>query len=121
MFDFKFSGASEEHPADVTDVIENPAFDNGENGWTLQRDAISGQDNFGVQSSSQTTSDGTEFKGFFERWTATNPQTSWSITQEINDIPDGRYRLSAYILTNVKEENGGPKGRYLYAKSKGAK
>ena len=119
VFDFKFSGASEEHPADVTDVIENPAFDNGENGWTLQRDAISGQDNFGVQSSSQTTSDGTEFKGFFERWTATNPQTSWSITQEINDIPDGRYRLSAYILTNVKEENGGPKGRYLYAKSKG--
>ena len=119
VFDFKFSGASEEHPADVTDVIENPAFDNGENGWILQRDAISGQDNFGVQSSSQTTSDGTEFKGFFERWTATNPQTSWSITQEINDIPDGRYRLSAYILTNVKEENGGPKGRYLYAKSKG--
>ena len=119
VFDFKFSGASEEHPADVTDVIENPAFDNGSTGWDTQRDAISGQDNFGVAGSTQNTSDGTEFKGFFERWTATNPQTSWSITQEINDIPDGRYRLSAYILTNVKESDGGPKGRYLYAKSKG--
>lgn len=103
----------------MTDVIENPAFDNGSTGWDTQRDAISGQDNFGVAGSTQNTSDGTEFKGFFERWTATNPQTSWSITQEINDIPDGRYRLSAYILTNVKESDGGPKGRYLYAKSKG--
>ena len=120
VYDFQFASASKDNPVDLTDKIVNPSFDNGTNGWTPTRvNVSSGQDNFQAQSSTQTTSDGTKFSNFFERWVPGDIQPDWSITQELNDIPDGLYRLSAYILTNVTEENGGPKGRFLYAKSKG--
>ena len=40
-----------------------------------------------------------------------------SLNQELNDIPNGRYKLTAYILTNKKADEGGPQGLYVYATS----
>ena len=48
-------------------------------------------------------SDNKECENFFEYWipSAEGNQPNWSITQELKDLPDGKYRLGAYIMTNV--------------------
>ena len=90
-----------------------------------EREPATGQDNFQWQAAQQASSDGTPFVGFFERWIpeVDGNQPDWSITQELRDIPDGKYRLTAYILTNVmaNAETGvtSPKGSYLTARSIG--
>ena len=106
---FLIDNASEENPFDMTNHISSPSFDDGTVGWTVSRDTQNGQDNFGVQSASQATVDGTEFRNFFERWVAQPPQSDWSILQEVKDLPKGKYKLSAYVLVN----NNAPKGAYL--------
>lgn len=110
--DFLIGNASEDNPMDLTNRISSPSFDNGTTGWTTQRDSQSGQDNFGMQSAEKPTTDGkATFANFFERWVAQPPQSNWSILQEVKDLPQGKYKLSAYVLTN----NDAPEGAYLVA------
>ena len=122
VLEAKYSSASPQNPVDVTSLMVNPSFDGNADGWTTDREAsVDGQqDNFSYQSSSQNTNDGSTFAGFFERWNPNNPQTDWSIHQDLNGIPNGRYKLTAYILTNKKADEGGPQGLYVYATSFGA-
>lgn len=120
---FKYAVASEQNPMDVTHLIYNPSFNGNADGWTTSRDPVEGRDNFQYQGASQPSSDGTPFVGFFERWIPSGNQPDWSITQELHGIPDGKYRLTAYILTNVMADAeagvSGPEGRFLVAKSLG--
>ena len=120
VLEAKYSSASPQNPVDVTSLMVNPSFDGNANGWTTEREAdpTGQQDNFGYQGSTQNTSDGTTFAGFWERWNPNAPQMDWSIHQNLNNIPNGRYRLTAYVLTYKQEEDGvGPQGLYVYATS----
>lgn len=125
ILSFKYASASSDRPMDVSHLIVNPGFDGNADGWATSREPATGQDNFQWQAAQQASSDGTPFVGFFERWIpeADGNQPDWSITQELRDMPDGRYRLTAYILTNVmaNAETGvtSPKGSYLTARSIG--
>ena len=125
VLEAKYSSASPQNPVDVSNLMANPKFDGNANGWTTEREAVEGsnQDNWQYQSSTQNTSDGTTFAGFWERWNnpaqePTNPD--WSVHQDLNNIPNGRYKLTAYVLTNKKADEGGPQGLYVYATSFGA-
>ena len=60
---------------------------------------------------------GFDFRTFFERWVATPPTGDYYIEQSLSELPDGKYRLKAYIMTQQTAENGGPKGLFLYAKT----
>ena len=122
VLEAKYSSASPQNPVDVTSLMVNPSFDGNANGWTTEREAdpTGQQDNFGYQGSTQNTSDGTTFAGFWERWNPNVPQMDWSVHQDLNNIPNGRYKLTAYVLTNKKADEGGPQGLYVYATSFGA-
>ena len=122
VLEAKCSSASPQNPVDVSDLMANPKFDGNANGWTTEREAdpAGQQDNFGYQGSTQNTSDGTTFAGFWERWNPNAPQVDWSVHQDLNNIPNGRYKLTAYVLTNKKADEGGPQGLYVYATSFGA-
>ena len=120
VLEAKCSSASPQNPVDVSDLMANPKFDGNANGWTTEREAdpTGQQDNWQYQGSTQNTSDGTTFAGFWERWNPNAPQMDWSIHQKLNNIPNGRYRLTAYVLTCKQEEDGvGPQGLYVYATS----
>ena len=124
ILDFKYSSATETNPIDVTELVSQPSFDQNTDGWVTTKDAVpSGvQDNFTRKSGdSMTASDGKECVNFFERWipSSAGNQPNWSITQELKDLPDGKYRLGAYIMTNVLAQGDvtGPKGRFLMAKT----
>ena len=122
VLEAKYSSASPQNPVDVSDLMANPKFDGNANGWTTEREAdpTGQQDNWQYQGSTQNTSDGTTFAGFWERWNPNAPQMDWSIHQNLNNIPNGRYKLTAYVLTNKKADEGGPQGLYVYATSFGA-
>lgn len=120
IIDFKYNAATEVNPMDVTELIVNPMFDGNTNGWVSQRDAVpsGAQDNFGYTSGTITTSDGVPFTTCFQRWNSKSQvprQPDWSVTQDLTGLPDGKYQLKAYILTNVTGMQ--PEGRFLVAKT----
>ncbi|MCD8318347.1 MAG: hypothetical protein LUC45_05710, partial [Paraprevotella sp.] len=115
ILQYKYSSASASNPVSMTDMITNPSFDTNSDGWTIEKVAAPGQDNFSRQTSSQATSDGSVFQNFYERWNpAGTNNPDWSIMQDLTGLPDGAYSLKAYILTNNTDE---PKGRFLVAKT----
>ena len=118
VLEFRYSSASEATPADLTAKITNASFGDGSNGWTSWR--ANNNNNFGVVTKKEGeigTSDGFDFRTFFERWIATPPTGDYYIEQSLSELPDGKYRLKAYIMTQQTAENGGPKGLFLYAKT----
>lgn len=118
VLQFKYSSASETSPADLTAMITNASFSDGSNGWTSWR--ANNNNNFGVTTKKEGeigTSDGFDFRTFFERWVATPPTGDYYIEQSLSELPDGKYRLKAYIMTQQTAANGGPKGLFLYAKT----
>ena len=124
ILDFKYSSATETNPIEVTELISQPSFDQSTDGWVTTKDAVASgvQDNFTRKANdNMTASDGKECVNFFERWipSSAGNQPNWSITQELTGLPDGKYRLGAYIMTNVLAQGDvtGPKGRFLMAKT----
>lgn len=117
VLEFKYSSASETSPADLTAMIKNASFESAD-GWTSWR--ANNNNNFGIVTKNEGeigTSDGFDFRTFFERWVATPPTGDYYIEQSLSELPDGKYRLKAYIMTQQTAENGGPKGLFLYAKT----
>lgn len=118
ILDFKYGSASASNPIDVTELIVNPSFTDNEDGWEKWRETTSEQDNFSRKTgSTRTASDGTEISNFFERWNPSSPQKDWSITQDLTNLPDGKYRLKAYIMCQINEGDSQAEGRYLYART----
>lgn len=101
---YKFSLATPENPIEVTEKINNPSFDSGNlSGWST----TGGNNGDGVnyQSSEQTTSDGGTLSKFAEDWIGSASNLSnWSIYQTIKGLPNGKYRLSAYIWADKQND-----------------
>ena len=120
IMDFKYSSATVTNPIPVTELISQPSFDQSTDGWVTKREGSTG--NFVRKTGDKMiASDNKECENFFEYWipSAEGNQPNWSITQELKDLPDGKYRLGAYIMTNVvpNETVSGPKGRFLMVKT----
>lgn len=120
ILEFKYSSATSGKPIEVTELISQPSFNESTDGWVTKREGSSG--NFTRKAGDKMiASDGKECENFFEYWipSAEGNQPNWSITQELKDLPDGKYRLGAYIMTNVLAQGDvtGPKGRFLMAKT----
>lgn len=41
----------------------------------------------------------------------------WSITQDLSELPDGKYRLKAYVFCRINAGDTQAEGRYLYART----
>ncbi len=120
ILEFKYSSATSGKPIEVTELISQPSFNESTDGWVTKREGSSG--NFTRKAGDKMiASDGKECENFFEYWIDPKEgnQPNWSITQELKDLPDGKYRLGAYIMTNVLAQGDvtGPKGRFLMAKT----
>ena len=117
VLEFKYGSASEQSPADLTAKIKNASFESAD-GWTTW--SATTNDSFKPVTKAEgeiATSDNSDFRTFFERWTKNAPNGDWYVEQELADLPDGKYRLGAYIMSQMTEEQGGPKALSLYAKT----
>ena len=125
LVDYSYTVASESNPMDVTSKIVNPSFLNASggatsDGWATWRETTN--DNFQAQASRYSefqTPDGHAFGDFFERWVSSGSHGDWYVEQALEGLPDGKYRLGAYIMTNNTEANGGASGLFLYANTLG--
>lgn len=120
ILEFKYNSATADNPIPVTEYISQPSFNESTDGWVTKREGSSG--NFVRKTGDKmVASDGKECENFFEYWIDPKEgnQPNWSITQELQGLPDGKYRLGAYIMTNVLAQGdvAGPKGRFLMAKT----
>ena len=118
ILQYKYSSATEGNPADLTEKVKNASFGDKFTDWRTWRETTN--NNFQVITKSGNdipkTSDGFEFVTFVERWVPTGSVTGdYYVEQDLTDLPDGKYRLGAYIMTNQTEENGGAAGLFLYA------
>jgi len=122
ILNYKYSSASADHPLTVTELIQNASMGSNADGWTTWRATTNNNFQWQGGRSDVTSDDGFNFTNFFERWTASAPHGDWYIQQDLSGLPDGKYKLSARIFTNVaknEDGTGGPEGYYLFAKTVG--
>ena len=128
------AGASEEEPADGTELMENHNFDQGNiNGWTITPgigDNLKYQLNDGT--SDVTLPDGSTIRGYYnaeadswisgfiEAWRPGNALGNGSISQVITGLPAGKYSFECDAIA-VRQGKGKQEsvGVYLFAEGGG--
>ena len=96
-------GATQGTPVDFTGFVTNPDMANGTiDGWT----ATSG---WQFQQNSTYKGDGAELNKFQERWNNGTALGNTSSVQELLDMPNGVYRVSADVLATA-QYNADPEG-----------
>lgn len=109
------SKATPDNPIDYTNVITNNAFTDGTNGWD--------NGGYGVQNDVRETNVGEYYKmdGYAESWTGWGgKQDDKSISQVLENMPIGKYRLSALTIGYQQQDKTiTPTGVYLYAENSG--
>ena len=104
------NGAASNNGKNVSYLIKNPSFENGEtDGWDL---ADSDAPDRAVRDATSDTYKMSDSQGYrlFNTWWWGNP-----ISQEIADIPNGRYKLKAVVANSSDDTPDNPGKVYLLA------
>ena len=124
------AGASEEEPADGTELLQNPSFDAGNiDGWTVNYIKNTNVTNLGYQGASYTNGEVT-VNQFIEAWANSNfnkdPKGkrtlgNGSVYQLVKGLPAGKYKFECDAIASRQDESNQAleKGAYLYAKAAG--
>ena len=104
---------TDEEPADFTEWIVNPAFDEAvADGWDI---TISDKSNYGYQGASYSNGSVT-ISQFIEVWRSGNaPLGDGDICQTIYYLPEGTYTLGCDIVANQQDGVTETTGVYLFA------
>ena len=95
-----FTTASDEKGIDVTNLIVNPSFETGDlNGWTWNTQASG---DTGAKSSSDATYaiDNADGSYVFNTWHGSLPEGGFWVSQTINQLPAGTYKLEALLAAD---------------------
>ncbi len=126
--DVILAGASEEEPADGTELLQNPSFDAGNiDGWTVNYIKNTNVTNLGYQGASYTNGEVT-VNQFIEAWANSNfnkdPKGkrtlgNGSVYQLVKGLPAGKYKFECDAIASRQDESNQAleKGAYLYAKA----
>ncbi len=99
-------GLTTQSKGDFTELIENPGFETGDlTGWTTNAGGETsvkpayGNANYTTWVDGCDEGDAPLFNNLFNTWTYENGERGEMIKQTIKDIPNGKYRISAYVAT----------------------
>ncbi len=118
LIDYGFSTATETNPIDVTErFVSEPSFDNGMGNWQTVTPAGATYkrktgDTF--QDGAGSLPEGVALENFYECYNGSGNMPNWSITQRLSGLPDGKYRVGAWILTNRLPTEDEPNTRGLF-------
>jgi len=104
---YRKANASEASPLDWTDLITNPSFEDGTDGWTVDGMGTQGNSVFSIKAGST----------YLERWTGKgNKVGDGSVVQTLKDLPLGRYQLKV-AAQNIQEDasSRAQKGAWIVA------
>ena len=98
--------ASPENPMDVTELITNPSFESGKDGWQFSGMGTQGNNDFRKVGNT-----------YAETWTEWgNKVHDAKLWQTLSNMPNGRYKLTA-VAQNIQQGNPSAKqtGSFLFA------
>ena len=104
---YRKANASEENPIDWTNLITNPSFEDGTDGWKIDGMGTQGNTAFSLKAGST----------YLERWTGKgNKVGDGSVVQTLKDLPMGRYQLKV-AAQNIQEDaaSRAQKGAWIIA------
>lgn len=105
---YRFTLASPTNPLDMTELISDPGFEKGGDGWTL--------DGMGPQGNNDFRKVGNTYA---EKWCERGRGVdNGSLRQTLTDLPNGRYRMTA-VAQNIQQDspNSSQRGCYIFADS----
>lgn len=102
---YRFHLASPTNPMDMTELITNPSFESGNDGWQFNGMGTQGNNDFGKVGST-----------YAETWTWSGGVSDAKLWQTLTDMPNGRYKLTA-VAQNIQQSNPSARqtGAYLFA------
>lgn len=104
IFAYYVANATESNILDVTSLIVNPNFDNGNTGWKWTTGA-SNTGTFTAETKTGLPSGYGDFRGgVWENWK--NTKYKGKMYQTITGVPNGKYTLSASVFANKTWEEG---------------
>ena len=97
--------ASPTNPMDMTQFIVNPSFESGNDGWQFDGMGTQGNNDFGKVGNT-----------YAETWTWSGGVHDAKLWQNLTDIPNGRYKLTA-VAQNIQQSSPNAKqtGCYVIA------
>ena len=91
---YRKANASEENPLDWTNLITNPSFEDGTEGWAVNGMGTQGNSVFSIKAGST----------YLERWVSKGSKVGdGSVVQTIKDLPVGMYQLKV-AAQNIQED-----------------
>ena len=118
LVDFGLSHATPDSPVDVTErYVKEPSFANSMDGWeVVQGPGPNYQRKVGdrFQDGAGSLPEGVALENFYECYNGSGNMPNWSITQRLSGLPDGKYRVGAWILTNRLPTEDEPNTRGLF-------
>ncbi|MDE5551010.1 MAG: hypothetical protein K2I99_06645, partial [Bacteroidaceae bacterium] len=92
-----YAEANDENPVDMTQVITNPSFEDGLNGWTYYQ----GSDTRSADNSNGTyTIDNADGAYIFNTWNSSAPADGYYVSQVVKSLPAGTYELQAILASD---------------------
>ena len=118
LVDFGLSHATPDSPVDVTErYVKEPSFANSMDGWeVVQGPGPNYQRKVGdrFQDGAGSLPEGVALENFYECYNGSGNMPNWSITQRLSGLPDGKYRVGAWVLTNRLPTEDEPNTRGLF-------
>ena len=103
---FHFHLASPDNPMDMTELIVNPSFESGNDGWKFENMGTQGNNDFRKVGST-----------YAEKWCERGRGADdASVRQTLSDLPNGRYRVTV-VAQNIQQDspNASQRGCYVFA------
>ncbi|MDE7117894.1 MAG: DUF5339 domain-containing protein, partial [Bacteroidaceae bacterium] len=92
-----YAEASDANPVEMTQVITNPSFEDGLNGWTYYQ----GSDTRSAENSNGTyTIDNADGAYVFNTWNSSAPADGYYVSQVVKSLPAGTYELQAILASD---------------------
>ncbi len=92
-----YNAASDENPIDMTQVIINPSFEDGLNGWAY----FQGSDTKSADNSNSTYMiDIADGAYVFNTWNGSTPEGGFYVSQVLKGLPAGTYELQAILASD---------------------
>ncbi len=85
ILNYHYSAASATNPLDLTDLVTNPGFEDGNTAWTNEKMGLQGN----------TAFSGKVGEKYMEKWTGSGGVEDSYVKQTVKNLPTGRYRLTA--------------------------
>ncbi|WP_165796103.1 LamG-like jellyroll fold domain-containing protein [Siphonobacter curvatus] len=102
---YRYTNASNATPLDLTQRMANPSFESGFTGWNNTGLYTQNNADFNPQKAGNT---------YAERWASSPPVPNVSVSQQVKDLPNGKYTLTIGAQNISQNPDTGQPGGFVF-------